>query len=241
LLVICPVGITAAFILIFAKFDTSDVFKGIVKPLIVCMCAVLLIAPALWSLTPLIYHTESMIPYAGPDLDNSRFMKSINLSAEGAGPGTLSMGSFMGSEGSDNLTSYLMDHWNNETYLVAVPSATMAAGIILSTGMPVMAVGGFLGSDPILTADRLEEMVEDGEVRYFMTTGDPGDSFGNNTGGMPGLMGSSQSEINSWVKEHGTLVPTEEWSDAGAVDNAGGRGMAGGFGANQLYDLKSGR
>ena len=53
--VICAVSITSAFILVFAKFDRSEVFKGILRPLVVCVCAVLLIAPALWSLTPIIY------------------------------------------------------------------------------------------------------------------------------------------------------------------------------------------
>ncbi len=244
--VICAVSITSAFILVFAKFDRSDVFKGILRPLVVCVCAVLLIAPALWSLTPIIYHTETMIPYAGPELDNSLVRASINLSMPGSGSGMPSMGSFMGGTDETGMTDYLLDHWKNETYLVAVPNANTAAGIILETGMPVMAVGGFLGSDPILTADRLEKMVEDGEVRYFLTMGGPGDLFGNATGngpspgGMPDMMGG-QSEITSWVKAHGTLVPASEWTGENVGDSTGTMGMAGGFGMSQLYDLKGGQ
>jgi len=239
--VICSVSITAAAIMVFARFDGSAVFKGILRPLVICVCAVLLIAPGLWSLTPLIYHTETMIPYAGPELDTNIVRANINLSMPGAGSGMPSMGSFMGGTGSDGMTDYLLDHWNNETYLVAVPSATTAAGIILETGVPVMAVGGFIGSDPILTVDRLEKMVENSEVRYFMTMGGPDDSFGNNTGGMPGMMGG-QTEITSWVKAHGTQVPASEWSDENAGDSAAvsGMGMGRGFGSSVLYDLKGG-
>ena len=90
-----------------------------------------------------------MVPYAGPELDNSQVRASIDLSMPGSGSGMPSMGSFMG--GTDEaMTDYLLDHWKNETYLVAVPNANTAAGIILETSMPVMAVGGFIRirSDP---------------------------------------------------------------------------------------------
>jgi 4-amino-4-deoxy-L-arabinose transferase-like glycosyltransferase len=145
------------------------------------------------------------------------------------------MGSFMENVGSGRLTSFLLEHYDNETFLVAVPSAMTGASIILETGKPVMAVGGFGGGDPILTAGRLEKMVEDGEVRYFLAQGGPDDISGNSTGHMFGPMGGSQSEINSWVKARGTLVPAGEWSDG---SDTGGRGM---FGAEQLYDLKGGQ
>jgi hypothetical protein len=101
-------------------------------------------------------------------------------------------------------------------------------------------VGGFLGSDPILTVDRLEQMVAEGEIRYFLTTGGQGDSFGNNTGGMPGMMGG-QTEITRWVKAHGTLVPDSEWSGENAGDSSAMAGMPGGFGSSELYDLKGGQ
>jgi 4-amino-4-deoxy-L-arabinose transferase-like glycosyltransferase len=248
--VICSVSITTAAILVFARFDGSAVFKGIIRPLVVCVCAVLLIAPGLWSLTPIIYHTETMIPYAGPELDTSIIRANINLSMPGAGTGMPSMGSFMGGTDNAGLTDFLLDHWRNETYLVAVPNANMAAEIILDTGKPVMAVGGFLGSDPILTVDRLEKMVADGEVRYFQMMGSPWDSSGNATGnglpggelpgGMPGMMGG-QTEITSWVKAHGTLVPASEWMGENVEDSAAATGMARGFGLSELYDLKGGQ
>jgi hypothetical protein len=109
-----------------------------------------------------------------------------------------------------------------------------------------MAVGGFIGSDPILTTDRLEKMVVNGEVRYFLTMGGPGDLSGNTTGngsfpgGMPGMMGG-QSEITSWVKAHGKLIPSSEWTGESGGDSTGGMGMGGGFGMSQLYDLKGGQ
>jgi 4-amino-4-deoxy-L-arabinose transferase-like glycosyltransferase len=262
--IICSVSITSAVVLAFAKLDTTALFKGIVRPLAICACTVLLIAPALWSLTPIIYHTETMIPYAGPELNTGMFRMSINMSMPGTGAGMPPMGGGMGEMISPGLTQYLIDHMQNETYLVAVPNANMAAGIILETGRPVMAIGGFLGSDPILTVDRLKKMVADGEVRYFMTMGEPdfasalatdgaSNSSDNGTsnmsspvgtnevfsGGMPGMMGG-QSEITSWVKAHGTLVPASEYTSENVEDSGNAMGIARGFTSSGLYDLRGG-
>ncbi len=73
-----------------------------------------------------------------------------------------------------------------------------------------MAVGGFSGSDNILTVERLSRMVADGEIRYFQIGGR----------GM-----GRQSEISRWVQEHGEVVTFET--------QQGGRMGTGGT----LYDL----
>jgi 4-amino-4-deoxy-L-arabinose transferase-like glycosyltransferase len=48
--------------------------------------------------------------------------------------------------------SYLIANREAAKFLVAVPNANVAAPLIISTGLPVMAIGGYLGDDPILTA-----------------------------------------------------------------------------------------
>ena len=47
-----------------------------------------------------------------------------------------------------------------------------------------MAMGGFSGSDPILTVEKLEKLVKNGEVKYFMI----GDG-----------RGQDNSEITNWI------------------------------------------
>jgi hypothetical protein len=49
------------------------------------------------------------------------------------------------------LTGYLIGNREAARFLVAVPNANVAAPLIISTGLPVMAIGGYLGDDPILT------------------------------------------------------------------------------------------
>jgi 4-amino-4-deoxy-L-arabinose transferase-like glycosyltransferase len=57
------------------------------------------------------------------------------------------------------MISYLEANQGNAEWLVAVSSAMQASSIILSTGKPVMAMGGFTGSDPAMTVTRLKELV----------------------------------------------------------------------------------
>jgi hypothetical protein len=64
--------------------------------------------------------------------------------------------------------------------------------MMLSTGTAVMAIGGFVGSDPSPTLEQFQQYVADGEIRYFVS------------GGMGGGPGRGNSEIATWVQEHYT-------------------------------------
>jgi len=104
-----------------------------------------------------------------------------------------------------------------------VSSSQSADSIIIKTGEPVMALGGFSGSDNILTLAQFKELVKKGEVRYVMT------------GGMDR---GSNSEIMNWVRENGKLVPTSEWSGTSTTQSDNGFGGFGGRDFGELYDLK---
>jgi hypothetical protein len=58
-----------------------------VKPLAVFGVAALLIAPAVWSVTPILYGGESTLPYAGPELSHSAFMGDGDAGRSGTGIG----------------------------------------------------------------------------------------------------------------------------------------------------------
>ena len=90
-----------------------------------------------WSLTPVLYTTNSTIPNAGPDLASS-------------GGGGISMPQSSNSIASDSssvLYDYLLANYNGERWAVAVSSSNDAAPIILETGLSVMSIGGFSGND----------------------------------------------------------------------------------------------
>jgi len=55
--------------------------------------------------------------------------------------------------GDPKLLAFLQGNHQSEAYLLAAVNARQAAPIIIATGDPVIALGGFTGRDPILTVD----------------------------------------------------------------------------------------
>ena len=114
--------------------------------------------------------------------------------------------------------AYLQAQQAGERYLVATTNANSAAPIILATGEPVMALGGFLGSDPILTADELMDKVRAGEVRFFLLGGGPG--------GFGGRGGQGATSPAAWVPSTCAQVPASEIGDGvGQLYDCGARGV----------------
>jgi 4-amino-4-deoxy-L-arabinose transferase-like glycosyltransferase len=112
-------------------------------------------------------------------------------------------------------------------WAAATVSSTSAASIELgSNGVPVMAIGGFLGSDPAPSLAEFEKLVSRHEIHYFVNGGGlggfggaasrsgasvPSDAASGAAGSVPdgfaaagGLGGSSSdaSQITSWVEAH---------------------------------------
>ncbi|MFE0626696.1 ArnT family glycosyltransferase [Streptomyces sp. NPDC058864] len=81
------------------------------------------------------------------------------------------------------------------TWVAAAVGSQNAASYQLATGKPVMAIGGFNGSDPSPTLDRFKEYVAAGRIHYFIASG------GTGGGGGRGGSGTS-SQISSWVEEN---------------------------------------
>ena len=66
------------------------------------------------------------------------------------------------------LHAFLRAERGSSRFLAAAPNTRLAAPIIIATGEPVMATGGYFGIDPILTVDAFRQMVERGEVRFVL-------------------------------------------------------------------------
>ncbi|MFB8049658.1 ArnT family glycosyltransferase [Streptomyces rubiginosohelvolus] len=134
----------------------------------------------------------------------------------GGGMGGLLNGATVDTEAQALLTKDADDY----TWVAAAVGAQNAASYQLATGDPVMAIGGFNGSDPSPTLDRFKKYVAEGKIHYFVSGGGMGGGtgggmrggtageVGGGTGGGPGGMGSSgtSSQISSWVTENFTEV-----------------------------------
>ncbi|MGW7275659.1 ArnT family glycosyltransferase [Streptomyces sp. NPDC054864] len=109
----------------------------------------------------------------------------------GGGMGGLLNGAQVSSEAKKLLESNASDY----TWAAAAIGSQNAASYQLSTGDPVMAIGGFNGSDPSPTLAQFKQYVEDGRIHYFISGGGMGGG-----GGRGGDSGTA-SEITSWVED----------------------------------------
>ena len=146
---------------------------------IIAAIATCTLAPTVYTLATVnVSHTGS-IPTAGP---SSTAMRGSNNET---------------SQADSQLVQYLLRHQHGATWLVAVASANESAAIQLTSGQPVMAVGGFNGSDTPLTLEQFKQLVKDGKVRYYAIS-----SHGRGGGGP----GGGNNEITTWVKQTGAVV-----------------------------------
>ena len=92
------------------------------------------------------------------------------------------------------LHAFLQEHRGKARFLLATPNALLAAPVIIRTGQPVMAFGGFFGTDPVLSVDAFAKRVEQGEVRFVV--------LGNTR---------RTRDFERWVQAHGTPVDPGLW------------------------------
>ena len=121
--------------------------------------------------------------------------------ATGRGAGGAAGGLLDASTPNTEVASALSANASSYRWVAAAIGSQNAAGLQLGTGLPVMAIGGFNGSDPSPTLAQFQQYVSSGEIHYF--------AAGNGTGGGPGGgMGSSGtgSQISAWVSATFTQV-----------------------------------
>ena len=85
------------------------------------------------------------------------------------------------------LVALLQQNAGNYTWVAAAVGANSAAGVQLAAGEPVMAIGGFNGTDPAPTLAQFKSLVAAGKIHYFLA------------GGGRGGASSSGSAIAAWV------------------------------------------
>jgi 4-amino-4-deoxy-L-arabinose transferase-like glycosyltransferase len=100
-------------------------------------------------------------------------------------------GGGLGGNTSDTaLLNYLVANRGTASWIVAANSAQEAGSIEIATGLPVMAMGGFTGSDPAPTLAQLKGYIASGKLRFVLA--------GGGMGGFPGGSADS-SDRTTWV------------------------------------------
>jgi 4-amino-4-deoxy-L-arabinose transferase-like glycosyltransferase len=102
------------------------------------------------------------------------------------------MGGILGSQTpSAALAKLLSADARRFRWAAAAVGSNAAAGYQLATGDPVMAIGGFNGTDPAPTLAQFERYVRAGDIHWFIASGGAGGS-------------ADASAITAWVKQHFT-------------------------------------
>lgn len=120
--------------------------------------------------------------------------------AAGAGQGGQSPAGGMpqgapGQQMSSATVTALQKNASSYTWVAAAVGSQNAASLQLASGQPVMAIGGFNGSDPSPTLAQFKQYVAEGKIHYLLASN-----------GMGGSNSGSAAQILSWVKANYSTV-----------------------------------
>jgi 4-amino-4-deoxy-L-arabinose transferase-like glycosyltransferase len=87
------------------------------------------------------------------------------------------------------------------TWVASAVGSNTAAGYQLATGDPVMAIGGFNGTDPAPTLAEFKRFVSEHKIHYFVS--------GGVVGGAGGTGSSDASSIATLVADHFTSTTVD--------------------------------
>jgi 4-amino-4-deoxy-L-arabinose transferase-like glycosyltransferase len=179
--------------------------------------AVLLAMPAAWSVGTATMRGTAGFPSAQPPFLTDEAATRRGRFAMVAGA----------LAGDPKLIAFLSDGRGNAQFLLAAVNARLAAPIIIATGDPVMALGGFAGRDPILDVDAFSKLVAEDRVRYAL--------IGEGSQGLRRVFGENhQKELIDWIRANGKPVDPVLWRSAAPEDRPRSAEAAGA----ELYDLR---
>ena len=185
----------------------------------------LLIPPLAWTQGSLAAGVNATLPFAQP-VHAGRLRATVNQITPNGGVQFPSLSVAA-------LVRFLRANASGERWLLAVQSAAPAEEVIIPSGLPVMTIGGFIGSDPIESQAELQARIRDGQVRYFLLSVVPG-------GVVPALFGDTA--VVSWIPGRCARVAAQVWEGSAAHDTAapGTQAFPGGpTAANfQLFDCE---
>ena len=122
--------------------------------------------------------------------------------SDGANAGTPDGGSGLlgGTSANESLVELLMQNASGYRWAAATTGSQNAASYQLASELPVMAIGGFNGSDPAPTLDEFKAYVAQGLIRYYIAS----DGIGGGMGSTQMGGSSAASEIAEWVAQNYT-------------------------------------
>jgi len=185
--VLVPIALTALAALAVVAASRAGFTRRHLGGLLAAGLVVALLAPAAWTLSGVRHPVDAGFASAGPRL-------------KGPGRGSTRLADrALASAGSSALEAgelaWLRRQHRHERWLVAVPTGMEAEGPIVR-GDSVMPLGGFYGTDPVMTRGRLASLVADHQLRFVDTSGF---SLGANTREINALVAQACAPVNPAV------------------------------------------
>nr|WP_253947052.1 glycosyltransferase family 39 protein [Mycolicibacterium rhodesiae] len=180
---IVPVGGVGAAVLLLVSGRLRPAVARAVAAVAIASC---LAGPAAYSVTTAAASHTGAIPNVGPAHH-----------AFGGGAGSVLGGLLDSPKPRSGLLEALARDADHYTWAAAVIGSNNAAGYQLSSGVPVMAVGGFNGTDPAPTLEEFENYVTAGRIHYFIHDRMMTSHWGSSHGGSHEAV-----DIATWVQAH---------------------------------------
>jgi hypothetical protein len=185
---------TIGLVLIWNSSAENESWTRIGRMLIPVSLAALFVCPGAWAMTAVLGRLNQTMPAVHP---------LMMIYADGGKHAPMRLGGRISRRPevaageSDKLVAFLRANRRSERFLLAVPSAVPASWLIVETGEAVIAAGGFLGNEPVLTSDRLASMVADDEIRFVLN--------------LPTPALTREGEWLGWVRNHAMPVDRKYW------------------------------
>jgi len=193
---LAPTVLVAGLLTAVALFFATHLTRAAASVVAAFALVVLLAGPGAYTLATAATAHSGAIPSAGP---------SSGFGGRGGFGGPGGPGGFGGGRGGGPgallstttpgpaLTALLRKDASKYTWTAATVLSNAAAGYQLASGAPVLAVGGFNGTDPYPTLEQFQQYVASGRIHYFLGEGMT----------MQGNSGSDAArQIAEWVAAH---------------------------------------
>ena len=226
---VVPVGLVAlALVWVVVALDRS-VDRRLPLAALGATAVLALTAPAVWSWSGTQVAQSGTFPAARPEVNGAGL--ALGFPAGGPGGGTaggpagasdgtaLPAGGLGGGFGGGldaQLLDWLRTQRTNERWLIAVGSSMQADAAIIG-GDSVMPMGGFSGSDPAMTVERLADLVADGDLRFVLGGGA---GFGGGPGAGVGGFGGTGGGVATAVAQACQVVDPATWGASGGAAGA---------------------
>ena len=173
------------FAVSFIYIINTNKGKDIKNSVLILSIMTILVAPAYWCLTTIIYVPNLTKPSAGPEIAN----KELNLKNIHGGVTTLKKNL--------DLEKYLEKNYKEGSFLIASTKSSDLSNFIIDTELPVLSCNGFSGDINYISLDKFIEYVDTGKVRYFVIFNDEIEE---------------NNEITNYVKEHAKLINEKDYN-----------------------------